>query len=666
MSVSNSMRPESGARAISVNVADHVRRGRLAALLCLGTCLAGAVPLAARAQTCDQSQVQLTQAIVDSQTALDRIDQALNGFGGQLIAPRSEAIDATQAVAARDRSNEFTAALDDFGRQVAPLADACGAGFNADVQTLHATIDRFRAQQARAEQLLADHQALLDSGEPPLTQADMEAVQRGLAATGFYQQPVDGRFGSGTRAAIRSYQAARGYPATGYLTAGQLQELMAAAETGQPQQTVDVVGLPPAPTTEGQPAPVEPVSDEARAICAANVAQLSSAVDRTRDYREELNPRVGDLRTMLRGPRIPAFDAAEGSRIAGGIDSYLDQLDVFHDQAEQVAGLCGDEYDVALASLGNQVDSLRSVQQRAEQISRDYDALVASGEPAMSREEMVEVQQGLQALGHYSGGIDALFGPGTRNAIRSYQAAIGASQTGYLTGEQIADLRGEAVRPAVTPVAESDSEPTPAALPAGDVLPAVRAHIVEAFARPVVDRPLSGIDRGDGGSGVMWWRLSDGLANGDATPVIEDRQALMGAVYFDHGADSPEMVDAHQLIAAAYASMGLYGDAQVHLEMARETWTGLDRDRPAELAAILERLASARLAQVVAGSEKPTGADVEAIKTLLVEARSAAEEGGADGVGAMAIDRMADLHAAAGRTADDAEVAAALRARYAM
>ena len=48
----------------------------------------------------------------------------------------------------------------------------------------------------------------------------------------------------------------------------------------------------------------------------------------------------------------------------------------------------------------------------------------------------------MQAAGFYAGGIDGLFGPGTRAAIRNWQTAQGAAATGFLDAAQAADLMG--------------------------------------------------------------------------------------------------------------------------------------------------------------------------------------------------------------------------------
>ena len=52
-----------------------------------------------------------------------------------------------------------------------------------------------------------------------------------------------------------------------------------------------------------------------------------------------------------------------------------------------------------------------------------------------------QVQQGLQAEGFAPGGVDGLFGPRTRAAIRNWQFARGVRSTGYLDGLQVEALR---------------------------------------------------------------------------------------------------------------------------------------------------------------------------------------------------------------------------------
>ena len=63
-----------------------------------------------------------------------------------------------------------------------------------------------------------------------LDRAARREIQAGLAAAGFDVGVADGRFGAGTRAGLRAWQAAEGVLATGYLDAETAAELRAAAE----------------------------------------------------------------------------------------------------------------------------------------------------------------------------------------------------------------------------------------------------------------------------------------------------------------------------------------------------------------------------------------------------------------------------------------------------
>ena len=74
------------------------------------------------------------------------------------------------------------------------------------------------------------------------------------------------------------------------------------------------------------------------------------------------------------------------------------------------------------------------MQPQAEAVTRE------SSEPALSRDERQRVQQQLTVLGFYDRGIDGSFGPGTRAAIRRFQAAHGLEATGYLDPQALAAL----------------------------------------------------------------------------------------------------------------------------------------------------------------------------------------------------------------------------------
>lgn len=56
------------------------------------------------------------------------------------------------------------------------------------------------------------------------------------------------------------------------------------------------------------------------------------------------------------------------------------------------------------------------------------------------------IQRDLQVLGFDTRGIDGIFGPGSRGAIRAWQAQNGVTQTSYLTADQIGRIDAQAAR----------------------------------------------------------------------------------------------------------------------------------------------------------------------------------------------------------------------------
>ncbi|MFP3944722.1 MAG: peptidoglycan-binding protein, partial [Alphaproteobacteria bacterium] len=60
-------------------------------------------------------------------------------------------------------------------------------------------------------------------------------------------------------------------------------------------------------------------------------------------------------------------------------------------------------------------------------------------EPALNSLDQVDLkvrQRALKALGHYTGPIDGLAGPGTRRAVRDFQRSLSVNETGHLSKEQ--------------------------------------------------------------------------------------------------------------------------------------------------------------------------------------------------------------------------------------
>ena len=79
---------------------------------------------------------------------------------------------------------------------------------------------------------------------------------------------------------------------------------------------------------------------------------------------------------------------------------------------------------------------------------RDPNRALKTAEDALNLtlEARRAIQRDLQVLGFDTRGIDGIFGPGTRGAIRAWQGQNGATQTSYLTADQITRIDAQAAR----------------------------------------------------------------------------------------------------------------------------------------------------------------------------------------------------------------------------
>ena len=99
------------------------------------------------------------------------------------------------------------------------IADDAKAGLSATVRDLSASVDPVSLTDGQTEATReTEHQIGLDK-------AKRRDVQRQLAGLGF-DTKLNGRFDESTRAAITRWQAARGYPQTGFLNALQHEALL--------------------------------------------------------------------------------------------------------------------------------------------------------------------------------------------------------------------------------------------------------------------------------------------------------------------------------------------------------------------------------------------------------------------------------------------------------
>ena len=88
---------------------------------------------------------------------------------------------------------------------------------------------------------------------------------------------------------------------------------------------------------------------------------------------------------------------------------------------------------------------------------RDPDLALKQAEDAINLSVAARraIQRDLQVLGYNTRGIDGIFGPGTRGAIKGWQAQNNVAQTSYLTADQIARIDAMAARRAAELEAEA-------------------------------------------------------------------------------------------------------------------------------------------------------------------------------------------------------------------
>ena len=90
---------------------------------------------------------------------------------------------------------------------------------------------------------------------------------------------------------------------------------------------------------------------------------------------------------------------------------------------------------------------------------RDRSATDEPQDEDLTRDERMQVQQGLAALGFDAGPADGMFGPRTRSAIWEWQQAKGIETTGYLSRDEAEALAAVGAEYREQPAARETTEP---------------------------------------------------------------------------------------------------------------------------------------------------------------------------------------------------------------
>ena len=97
----------------------------------------------------------------------------------------------------------------------------------------------------------------------------------------------------------------------------------------------------------------------------------------------------------------------------------------------------------------SRIDAIRSEPNRDDRLAEE--AL------SLNRNARREIQRDLSLLDYNTRGIDGIFGPGSRNAVKAWQRDNGMAATSYLTRDQISQLDAQAERRAAELEAEAEA-----------------------------------------------------------------------------------------------------------------------------------------------------------------------------------------------------------------
>lgn len=146
------------------------------------------------------------------------------------------------------------------------------------------------------------------------------------------------------------------------------------------------------------------------------------------------------------GP-YPSRDAADSARLELRRDNLI-PFDSFVTEGESFAARYWPEgtdtlptRDAPQAERAPSLADLSAADDDAAPEPEETPAQARQSEAALSRDERAALQSALQWFGHYDLSIDGAIGPGTRRAMRDWQAEMGHDTTGVLTTRQRAQLR---------------------------------------------------------------------------------------------------------------------------------------------------------------------------------------------------------------------------------
>lgn len=284
--------------------------------------------------------------------------------------------------------------------------------------------DGEHADAARAGLATLEEEAVNEDAEAEaalaLNREARRQIQRNLALLGHDPRGIDGIFGPATRAAITSYQQAKGYEQTGYLSRDMLVQMSSEAEVRAAQLEAEAK------------ARQEQQEAEDRAYWnqigrGQDEPGLRAYLDRYPDglfadvAQERLDRIEAERRETAQGAERTLWDQVS---IDGTPAAYQRYLDLYPN------GLFAEEAQAQINKL------LRVDEREAEREAARREERSVAGNSATR----LLVETRLASLGVDPGRIDGNFDKQARRAIRKFQRARGISVTGYVTQETMVRL----------------------------------------------------------------------------------------------------------------------------------------------------------------------------------------------------------------------------------
>ena len=183
-------------------------------------------------------------------------------------------------------------------------------------------------------------------------------------------------------------------------------------------------------------------------VTVAGPSTIASAADRDGNYAIR-GPGAEQCSALV---ELAEQDDADLSRLSGWVDGYLSARNRLDDDTFDVSPVvesspvmalvlrvCADNMEATIeAAVDGVVDFLDPARQQAQSEQREIEHEEAR---AVIREETMRQLQGeLAERGLYDGGVDGVYGPGTRQGIIGFQQEAGLAQTGVPDPETILRL----------------------------------------------------------------------------------------------------------------------------------------------------------------------------------------------------------------------------------